>query len=82
MDVDDTQARAALTAGDLMAHAVLMAGVVTAIALVMVLAGCVVQVRQEDAPELAKLVDTDEPPVVSITRDGDSKDAQISIPAK
>lgn len=63
--------------GDPMAHAVLTAGVVLMAVVLMaalLMAGCVVQVRQEDAPELVKHDDTVEQPVVSITPEDDSEE--------
>ena len=73
--LDAPMARVVLTVGVVLMAAVLMVALLLA-------TGCVVQVRQEDAPELAKLVDTDEPPAASITREGDSDNAPISIQAE
>ena len=85
MDEDDIQHLdvrlpvAVLTVGATLAAALLP---VLLTVLVLATAGCVVQVRQEDAPELVRLEDTPRQRAATITLDGDSKDAPISIQAE
>jgi len=79
MDEDDTH--------DLMAHVVLTVAAVMAAAVLMVAAvvlarGCAVAIHVEAAPEPGKRAVMDALPDGFITLDGDSKDAQIPIPAK
>lgn len=82
MDEDVTQHRA-----DLMARVVLMVAApltaaVLLMAVVLVATGCAVVIAPV-VPEPVRLdARTGEPRVGFITQDGDSKDAQISIPAE
>lgn len=77
MDEDDTQHLDGPMAV-LLTAAVALTVVVALMALV-ALTGCVAVVVE---PELVRPGVTVERPVVSTTQDGDSKDAQISVPAQ
>ena len=81
MDEDDIQPLDGVMAAALMAAVLLVTVVVVTAALVLV-TGCAVAIHVEAEPARVRPADMVEPPAAFITLDGDSKDAQISIPAE